>query len=214
MASVVLNADAGYDQLYASGVLAGKAGLTTSGNVSGTALAVQAPKDVQTTIIATATGDGVAGNTAVLSLAETSAALTPISYNLYLGCGGGGGSVPEGVIQWDSYVNGGFAQTVAQIAPNPRGSAGPPVIPPNSAIFGLVAGPQSGVATIALGTATIAVANTSITAGSVVMLTGVGAPDATATSFNAVLTAGTGFSITANANATAAKGVAYFIVHY
>jgi hypothetical protein len=73
---------------------------------------------------------------------------------------------------------------------------------------------QAGVATIALGSATIAVALPAITADSIIVLTGRGAPDATATSFNAVLNSGIGFAITANANATAAKVVSWFVVRY
>jgi hypothetical protein len=212
MASVVLNADAGYDQLYASGVLAGGRGLTTSGGVIASSVSVQAPKNTQSTIVLTATGDGVAGNVAVVSWEETSAALSQVAYNWQLGTGGGGGAIQEGHLALDAYVAGGFSQGLVEVGPCPRGSAGPPIIPANSAIFGLVSPAQRGVATIALGASTIAVPQTSITANSIVMLTGVGAPDTTATTFDAVLTAGTGFTITANANATAAKTVAWFIV--
>ena len=213
MASVVLNADAGYDQLYANGVLSGGRGLTTSGGVVAQSCSVQAPKNAQTTLIATATGDGTAGNVAVLSLSETQNALTNISYNQQLGCGGGGGSVPEGTLQWDAYVGGGFAQALVNIAPCPRGSAGPPVIPPNSALFNLTSAVQSGVATIPIGAATIAVPLTSIGASAVVVFSPLSPPDATCIGIHAVITAGTGFSLTGAANATAAVPLSWFVVH-
>ena len=160
------------------------------------------------------------GNTtspsANLAMTETTGVLPSVTYQWALGSGpGGGGATPEGYLTLDSYIGGvGFSQGLVKIAPNPRGEAGPPVVAANRAIFQLVATPQSGVAVVPLGGATVAVANTSITASSVIMLTGLGAIDATATSFTVVLNAGVGFSVTANANATAAKSVCYFIVKY
>lgn len=72
-----------------------------------------------------------------------------------------------------------------------------------------------GTATIAVGTKIIAVADTRITANSVIMVWGVGAADGTATAFSAdVLNAGVGFSIGANANATGAKVVGYAVLSY
>ena len=95
-----------------------------------------------------------------------------------------------------------------------EGSAGPPVVLGTQAIWGMTSAFQSGRATIAAAGTTIAVANTAILAGSVILLTGNGAPDATATSFNAVITAGVGFVITANAATTAAKDVNWFVARY
>jgi hypothetical protein len=72
-----------------------------------------------------------------------------------------------------------------------------------------------GVATIPAAAAVIAVADTRITATSVVMCWGVGAADATAKLFAVdVLVAGTGFSVATNANATAAKVVGYAVLKY
>lgn len=213
MSSVVLNADSGSDQLYATGVLAGGRGLTTSGGVVAQSVSVQAPKNAQSTIIATATGDGTAGNVAVLSFSENSGALSNISYNWQLGTGGGGGAIVEGHLALDAYVGGGFSQGLVEIGPCPRGSAGPPVVPANSAIFGLNSPAQSGVATIPIGAATIAVPLTSITAGAVVVFSPLAPPDATCIGIHAVITAGTGFSLTGAANATAAVPLSWFVVH-
>lgn len=77
-------------------------------------------------------------------------------------------------------------------------------------------GQTAGLATIALNTSSIAVADPKITANSVVVITlQQAAADATATSFRvSALTAGTGFTISANANATAAVSLAYFVARY
>lgn len=88
-----------------------------------------------------------------------------------------------------------------------------------SILSGAVAGidefARVGTATIALGQKIIAVADTRITANSVILVWGVGAADATATAFSAdVLSAGVGFSIGANANTTAAKVVGYAVLSY
>lgn len=70
-------------------------------------------------------------------------------------------------------------------------------------------------AVIPLGAALIAVADTRITATSVVVCWGVGARDATALTFVVdALIAGTGFTIYTNANATAAKTVGYAVLKY
>jgi hypothetical protein len=105
-------------------------------------------------------------------------------------------------------------QTVASTQIPPRGVVGPPAITGGQAIWGLVAPSQSGVATIGIGVATIAVANTAVTAASIIMVTPTGAPDTTAFSFNITLAAGVGFTITANANANANKTVSWFVVRY
>ena len=72
-----------------------------------------------------------------------------------------------------------------------------------------------GTATIALGAKVVAVALPQITASSVIMAWGIGAIDATATSIDVDnLVAGVGFSITTNANATAAKSVGWAVLKY
>ena len=75
---------------------------------------------------------------------------------------------------------------------------------------------QAGTSTIAAGQQNAPqVANTAITANSIVLLTPVQAnTDATATSFTVVLQAGVGFTVRANANATANTVVGYFIAEY
>ena len=75
---------------------------------------------------------------------------------------------------------------------------------------------NSGLATIPIGSSSVAVADTQITANSVIMLQYRGAAtDATLTSIVRVaLTAGTGFSCVGNANATAAVSVAWMVVKY
>lgn len=222
MSSVVLDNSASTgapntSTLTANGCRLGAGGLGSTGNVvltQGAGVVVSPNKNQQGTIIVSAVGDGLTGNVAVVSWEETSAALSQVAYNWQLGTGGGGGAIQEGHLALDAYVAGGFSQGLVEIGPCPRGAAGPPIIPPNVAIFGLNSSAQSGAAQIPLGAATVAVANTSITAGTVIVLGPAGAPDATATSFNVVLNVGVGFSITANANATANKDVYYFIVHY
>lgn len=72
-----------------------------------------------------------------------------------------------------------------------------------------------GTATIAVGTGNIAVPDTAITLNSIVVCWGLGAIDTTATSFSVDnLVAGTGFSIVADANATAAKQVGFAVLRY
>ena len=72
-----------------------------------------------------------------------------------------------------------------------------------------------GTAQIALGGTSVSVANTAITAASVVFVQVVGAaPDATAKSFAVTLSAGVGFDIVADAASTAAVDLVYFIAKY
>jgi hypothetical protein len=75
---------------------------------------------------------------------------------------------------------------------------------------------NSGTATIAIGASSVAVADTSIGANSVVLVQYQGAAvDATLTSIVRVaLNAGVGFSIVGNANATAAVSVMFMVVKY
>jgi hypothetical protein len=73
----------------------------------------------------------------------------------------------------------------------------------------------SGTATIPLLATSIAVANTAITATSVVMITPVGAENATATRFWVTLNAGVGFSINTQAAPTVGpKDVMWYVVSY
>lgn len=74
---------------------------------------------------------------------------------------------------------------------------------------------RQGVARIAIGASSSTVADAAITADSVVMCWGLGAADATALSFSVdVVSAGVGFTLRANANATAAKEVGYAVLRY
>lgn len=75
-------------------------------------------------------------------------------------------------------------------------------------------GQSAGVATIALNTTSIAVADPKITANSVVVCSPAVAFDTTALRFVVSLTAGTGFTITTNQAATAATPVFYFVAKY
>lgn len=221
MSSVVLDNSASTgapnsSTLTANGCRLGAGGLGTTGNVvltQGAGVVVSPNKNQQATIQLNAVGDGVVGNVSVVSWTEQSAALSQVAYNWQLGTGGGGGAIQEGHFALDAYVAGGFSQGLVEIGPCPRGAAGPPVIPPNSAIFGLISPTQSGVATIPIGAATIAVPLTSITAGAVVVFSPLSAPDATCIGIHAVITAGTGFSLTGAANATAAVPLSWFVVH-
>lgn len=74
---------------------------------------------------------------------------------------------------------------------------------------------NTSTATIAAGTSSIAVPNTGITANSVVLFSVEQAlPDATATTFAVSKGAGVGFTISANANATAAVVLRWVILKY
>jgi hypothetical protein len=170
-------------------------------------ITVNAPINSDSYVLLNALDDGVGpAARAELAFRETVTSLSQIEYGWKLGTGG---TIPEGTLVLDNAVAGVAQQTIIRVAPNPRGGGGIPVA---NAIFGFHSLAQRGTATIALGSDTVAVAQPSITANSIVMVTAKGAPDATATSFNVVLNAGVGFSITANANATAAKTVDWFIV--
>lgn len=62
---------------------------------------------------------------------------------------------------------------------------------------------------------TVAVADTAITANSIVVVNGLGAADATALSFTVdVVSAGVGFTIRANAAATANKSIGFAVLRY
>ncbi len=97
-------------------------------------------------------------------------------------------------------------------------STGGPPITASSAVaavpISLAAATQSGLATIPLGAATIAVAAPAITASSVVMFSPLAAPDATCVGIRVVLNAGVGFSLTGAANSTAAVPLAWFVAKY
>jgi hypothetical protein len=216
MAAVVLSQNVVYDQLNANGLITGGGGVVSRGGVlvqsqGGVLVAPEQAQNAEIRI--SASGDGTTGNNATMIWTEKSAALTEIGYGIALGTGGAGGALAEGILQLNAYVNNASVQELFRVAPNPRGEAGPPIIPANSALFNLVSPVQSGVATIPLGAATVSVALTSITANAVVVVTGKGAHDTTALAFNVTITAGTGFAITSNANATAAKDVMWFVVH-
>ena len=74
---------------------------------------------------------------------------------------------------------------------------------------------RSGTSVIPAASKVIAVADTAITASSVVVCWGVGAQDATALSLNVdVLVAGTGFSIVSEAVAAANKTVGWAVLKY
>jgi hypothetical protein len=73
---------------------------------------------------------------------------------------------------------------------------------------------RSGQATIPIGASTIAVANTAITATSVVVFSPLSAPDATCVGIRVVLNAGVGFSLTGAANATAVVPFTWFVAKY
>jgi hypothetical protein len=126
-----------------------------------------------------------------------------------------GGEI-EGQLQVFTYNNGAFVNKLVDSQVPPRGSgAGPTAILGTQAIWGMTSAAQGGVATIPLLATTIAVANTAITAQSVVLCSGVGALNATATLFTVVLNPGVGFNITTDAAPTvAAKSIAYFVVRY
>jgi hypothetical protein len=75
--------------------------------------------------------------------------------------------------------------------------------------------PRSGSAVIAAGASTSVVVDTAITANSVVVCCGLGAADGTALRFSVdVVSAGVGFTLRSNANATAAKSVGFVVLQY
>lgn len=73
---------------------------------------------------------------------------------------------------------------------------------------------RAGQATIPIGASTVQVANTAITANSVVVFSPLSAPDATCVGIRVVLNAGVGFSLTGAANATAVVPLAWFVAKY
>jgi hypothetical protein len=96
-------------------------------------------------------------------------------------------------------------------------AGGPPITSATvsaSTPISLASASQSGQISIPLGAATIAVANTAITANSVVLFSPLSAPDATCVGIRVVLSAGVGFSLTGAANATAAVPLAWFVAKY
>jgi hypothetical protein len=206
MASVVLAASSDY--LWATGAIFGAGGVQSSGTIQSEAVIVQAESSESSilTIRATAPNAGTPGNVASLVLSETKGALSQIAYQWDLGCGGVGvGAIPEGVLQLTSYENAAFAQTLVSVGPVPRAAT--------DAIFGLTSALQSGVATIPLGAATIAVLIPGLTATGIVMITPTQAPDATCIDLRVPTPAAGTFSITGAAAATAPVLVNWFVVH-
>jgi hypothetical protein len=83
----------------------------------------------------------------------------------------------------------------------------------NPSLISLTGAQQSGLAQIAPGASTVVVPLTGIQTTGVVVITQYGTLDATATSFRvSAITAGTSFTIAANANATAACDIWWFVV--
>lgn len=115
-----------------------------------------------------------------------------------------------GLVGWDYTVSPPTQKEVLRVSAAPRvGGAA------NECILAFTAPLQSDTETIPLLATSVAVVNTAITASSVVMISEVGALNATATRFTVVLNPGVGFSITTNAAPTVnAKDVSYFIVKY
>ena len=74
---------------------------------------------------------------------------------------------------------------------------------------------RSGSVVILAGASTSTVADAAITANSIVVCCGLGAADATALSFAVdVVSSGVGFTVRANANATANKSVGFAVLKY
>jgi len=188
MASVVLNQRSLTDQLSANGASIGGGGITSVGPVTANGITSLGP--------VTANG--------ITSLGPVTANGIITAYNDIVGTGVGGDyfyfDSQTGNLTAYGTITGGTIVAVGNI------TAGGTI---TTSSLG-----QANTATIPLGSATIAVALPAITANSLVLVTGRGAPDATAISFNVVLNAGVGFSITANANTTAAKTVTWFVVRF
>jgi hypothetical protein len=190
--------------LVAAGLRVGSVGVASGGNVA-----------CPTASVGVLTLQGVpSGSSPEVSF--NNSPLLPLLPQEYVIANGNstGGGVQEGCLQVFTYNNGGFVGELVNTFIPPRGVVGPPVVAGTQAIWGLTSGAQAGTATIPLGAATVAVANTAVGAGTIIMLSGNGAADATALYFNPVITPGTGFAINTNANATAAKAVNWFIVRY
>lgn len=74
---------------------------------------------------------------------------------------------------------------------------------------------RTGSVVILTGASTSVVVDTAITANSIVVCCGLGAADATALRFSVdVVSAGVGFTVRANANATADKSVGFAVLKY
>lgn len=206
MASVVLANSS--DTLWATGAVLGAGGVSSSGTIQSQAVIVQA-ESAENSILqirAIAPNAGTPANSAILALSEQKGALSQITYEWDLGCGGvGAGSVPEGVLQLISYENAAYAQTLVSVGPVPRAAT--------NAIFGLTSAYQSGTATIANGTSTIAVSVPGMTSSGIVMITPTGPPDATCVGLYVPTPTAGSFSITGVANATGAPVVHWFVVH-
>lgn len=203
MSSTITSGASAQTLLIAEGAQIGQGGiLVKSGAVVATSANVNS---LQVT--------GVPGASSSAILALQSAPLTPLLPQRYVlvNASGTAGGFDEGRLQLFTYDNNNFVTTLVDSQVPPRGAG---AVLGTQAIFGLMSGAQAGIATIPLGAATIAVANNAITASSIVLVSGAGAPDATALSFNVVINAGVGFNITANAAATAAKAVSFFVVRY
>ena len=100
------------------------------------------------------------------------------------------------------------------------GSGGPPATAVSVALpqfVGHTSVAQCGQAGFGTGTSVLSlpIANPLITANSIGLISVVGAtPDATATTFSVVLTPGVGFTVKANANATAPTNIVWFVARY
>jgi hypothetical protein len=148
-----------------------------------------------------------AGGDGSLWIQTQNAADDVTSFRWVVGGTGGGGNPPLNRLTLYSYTNGAFGRTFLKSGDAAAGGAGG---------FGTMnfTSTQCGRATIPLGANNIAVANTVITANSVVLasISANAAPDATLTGItNIVLNPGVGFTIRGNANATAAVNVAWWM---
>jgi hypothetical protein len=154
--------------------------------------------------------EDAAGGDGSLWIQTQNAADDVTSFRWVVGGTGGGGNPPLNRLTLYSYTNGGFGTTFLKSGDAAAGGAGG---------FGTMnfTSTQCGRATIPLGANNIAVANTVITANSVVLasISANAAPDATLTGItNIVLNPGVGFTIRGNANATAAVNVAWWMPDY
>lgn len=119
-----------------------------------------------------------------------------------------GGGAPGGALTLYSYVNGNINNALF-MAPKPSLTANF-----GDDILQLMGGSQAGQGLIGAGTNSVTILNASILPNTPILLTGAGAPDATALTFSSSIVANTSFTITANANATAPKLVNWFIPRY
>jgi hypothetical protein len=150
-------------------------------------------------------------NKSVVSLSVLPTPLPPAGagilslFELSAGTGPSGGAA--NCLNLFSFANG---VNIGQLlSSTPATAAAAPATP---LLLNLVGPQQSGTATIALGASTVVVP-LAVSANPIIMLTQTGALDATATKFRiASVVAGTSFTIAAEANATAAVEVDYFVV--